>query len=769
MSQKWLVIFLLWLGFGLLTFSIQRNDLTNDAPAQITSGYAYLSAGRTSFWLLEEHRTPPLINIIESGLVYLSEPDIQVETVAGWQASFPLYFQSFMKQLSLPLAQVQLLSRIPIILLTLLLGAIVFALGKTLWNWQAGLFALMLFCFDPNVLAHGGLATTDMGSVLMGVVAFWGAWHFRQKPTWRLAGITGGGVGLALLAKQTGVLWMGVIGLILAGDILWLVKKNGYQKGRVLLMQTAVVFGVGLFILWVGYAFSWGPLLNLPFSVPAPEYWQGLIDQTTSTNSRFVFALGYRQYGGWWWYFPVAFLLKNPLPFIILFLLGLVMLFGDKKAHFLLYLFPVVYVATAVRSGLNIGYRHLLPIHPFLHLLIGRTISVWLEKPSFRLGRQALMVGLGLWCVVGTLSAWPNEIGYFNELVGGEKNAYRYLIDSNLDWGQVSVEPLLEKYPTSQRELPDTPYNPPAGLYIVSASGLQGLTPNNPFGYEWFRHILPTEVWQGTWLLYKVPRTDLGWLAQCAVPVVPLSDELISQNLGGLALRRVHFDCSQSWLYPGGLEEAGLYALDHDLYDAPRFDWRTLTAVDPVPHTPFIARHLAAARLSFDKSFKDDSPAFVLSEILSQKLDLPPNESIYVVPEAVSPAHVAPETKTESVLEVGKGLAFLGIQSYQKGDVLEVESWWRYEQEEALTRPFAIMAHLVDEDGRLLAVADGLGVPLSVLQEGDIFVQKHEFPASGGPFWFQTTIYWSDSLERWPILDDNQNILLMPVVIANGR
>ena len=43
---------------------------------------------------------------------------------------------------------------------------------------------------------------------------------------------------------------------------------------------------------------------------------------------------------------------------------------------------------------------------------------------------------LGLWYIVGTLGVFPNYLTYFNEFIGGPKNGYQYLVDSNLDWGQ---------------------------------------------------------------------------------------------------------------------------------------------------------------------------------------------------------------------------------------------------------------------------------------------------------------------------------------------
>ena len=41
-----------------------------------------------------------------------------------------------------------------------------------------------------------------------------------------------------------------------------------------------------------------------------------------------------------------------------------------------------------------------------------------------------------IWLVLGTFTIWPNFLCYFNEIAGGPDNGWRYLRDSNIDWGQ---------------------------------------------------------------------------------------------------------------------------------------------------------------------------------------------------------------------------------------------------------------------------------------------------------------------------------------------
>jgi hypothetical protein len=140
---------------------------------------------------------------------------------------------------------------------------------------------------------------------------------------------------------------------------------------------------------------------------------------------------------GWWYYFPVAFVLKTPLAAILLALAGLLALVTarvrvrDRVLLGGLVVFVLVYGASALLGHLNIGERHLLPIYPALFCL-GGAAAAWCTR---RAGR-VLVCGALLWLVAANAYIYPQYLAYFNELVGGPRNGSRYLADSNIDWGQ---------------------------------------------------------------------------------------------------------------------------------------------------------------------------------------------------------------------------------------------------------------------------------------------------------------------------------------------
>jgi hypothetical protein len=157
---------------------------------------------------------------------------------------------------------------------------------------------------------------------------------------------------------------------------------------------------------------------------------------------------------GWRSYFPIVYLIKIPLAFHILTLIAVLYalwlikkpFWKDTKKRVMNWLklhFPEfsmltfigLYWLVTIAGNLNIGVRHLLPVFPFTILLVSALTVSWLKKPYLKVKYFALMI-LILWQAVSVVSIYPHFIAYFNELVGGPSNGYKYVADSNLDWGQ---------------------------------------------------------------------------------------------------------------------------------------------------------------------------------------------------------------------------------------------------------------------------------------------------------------------------------------------
>jgi hypothetical protein len=359
---------------------------------------------------------------------------------------------------------------------------------------------------------------------------------------------------------------------------------------------------------------------------------------------------------------------------------------------------------------------------------------------------------LGIWYAAASVGIYPYEIAYFNELFGGPEGGYRYLADSNLDWGQATYVKMdyARANPDVRVDPPASQFRPEPGQYIVGASPLNGLGVADPYAYEWFRHWEPEAVIDYSLLVYEVPPLEVAWVAQCDRPRTPLSETAISEGLGRRP-RIAEFDCTRTWVYPGGRAEAGIYALHHDLVDV-----RVRCLPNHMPCAlllgdSFAARHLAGARVSFEKEFGNRGVPFVLYEMPAAALE---RVGVACVVRAdVPPAVVSASSCRVTPLAMRGPLVYLDAAAYRDGKALDVETWWQV-RDGPIARPFSVMGHLLSADGQVVDRSDGLGISPLALVAGDVLVQRHRFAAPPeGEMWLRTGIYWSDTMERWAMSD----------------
>jgi hypothetical protein len=165
-----------------------------------------------------------------------------------------------------------------------------------------------------------------------------------------------------------------------------------------------------------------------------PEaYVSGFLFAFKHAEARPTFVAGRLLDRGVWYYFPLTFLVKTPIPLLVL--VAVALLVGRRGASWrtqaFVWLPVLVYLALTLVRNITIGHRHLLPIYPFLFVAAGRCASL--------VSGRTLKVALGLllaWYASGAARIHPHYLAYFNEAAGGPANGYRLLVDSNLDWGQ---------------------------------------------------------------------------------------------------------------------------------------------------------------------------------------------------------------------------------------------------------------------------------------------------------------------------------------------
>jgi 4-amino-4-deoxy-L-arabinose transferase-like glycosyltransferase len=765
---------LLWLFFSQAVLSIPHLSLTADEPVHMAQGYVYWTRGDFRFaWAVAQ---PPLPDAL-AGIGLLLQPGPAVEELDGWTGGDHSRFVVAFLRWYGPgpaLEAATFVARYPIILVALIGAAVVYRWARERYGRRAGWVALFLFTFDPNVLAHSGLATTDVLLMVWGFVGVYAATRWAATRSWKWGFLSGIALGLALASKTSGFFPVGIVGLL---GITWALEDFRRQKSIGVWLRwaarLAAVVGIAVLTLWAFYGFEIRPY---PFATHW-LLWQMLRKHAAEGHAAFL--MGQVGHHGWWYYYPVAFLLKTPLPTLILGGIALMVLLRSPRKGWQdrdLWLYPLLYGLTTLFSTIAIGYRYLLPALPFFFILAGRLGTSPTPQAAARVTPQAearatypllptpyslLRIASLAWLALGTLRIAPNYLAYFNELAGGPYGGHRYLVDSNLDWGQSFKAlrdwfrgqenarvpmPYVSFYTYASPELyyifynpiPPAPYTPPTlpsrfdpapGLYVIGATTLQGVMLNDPDTYDWFRHREPVARPGIALFVYRVLPRDSPptWLAQCTVPVAPLTPEAAADGFGRDDLRMAYFDCTAGWLYPTGGREPGWYAFFRD----------TVLGSDD-----FLRRYLLSARLSYEQRRTGILPPFAIYE---------------------QPARILrPRFSADRGIQIGKmtllGYEALGPFPYRPGQTVEIETWWRVEEVPA--RPLSIMMHLVAPGGNPVIVSDGLAVPVDQWRPGDIIVQRHRLPiptdAPTGEYQPFTGVYWLDTMERWPVEIDGK-------------
>ena len=332
--------------------------------------------------------------------------------------------------------------RIALLPFALLLGILVAVWSRELYGDRGALLSLTLFCFCPNILAHAALITPDVTFSCFTVFSAYRLWRLATTPgRWHLLWC-GLALGLMLLSKYTAFL---LVAALFITDLAYrlVTRRIDWRSFRSLgrgIRHWPVILGLGFLLVWLGYGFQIGQLV-LPSGarilMPAAPFFQGAIYQyQQSRQPQLCFLMGMYSTNGWWYYYLIACLIKIPVGILLLVAgLGLARRrLGFRFRSDELYLvvpFLLVFVYFSCFNRIQIGFRYLLPVYPLLFVLIGKYGGV-----LHRTVARVAVGGLALWVVAGSLWIWPDYLAYFNELIGGPRQGYHWLGDSNLDWGQ---------------------------------------------------------------------------------------------------------------------------------------------------------------------------------------------------------------------------------------------------------------------------------------------------------------------------------------------
>ena len=466
-SGRWLPAILLLIHAALLAWGAWRHTPTPDEIASIPAGIKHWKYEQFDLYRVN----PPLIRMVATLPLLPADPQIDLSRAndrPGKRVEYAMGAE-FIRQHRDRAFWLFTLARWACVPFSLVGGLVCYLWARELYGRLAGCLALTLWCFAPNILAHGQLITTDVGATALGVAAFYCFWRWLKGPNWRQTVATGLVLGLAELTKSTWVV------LFLFWPLLWLTWLLSYsgklQRGLFVdqAVKLLVILVVALGLLNLGYgcegsfrrldsyrftsallsgsevrygnrfADSW--VGSLPVPLPA-NYLQGIDRQKADLEPgrwKSYLRLQWRD-RGWWYYYLYGLAVKVPLGTWMLVLLAGAVRFTGRRGHRpwrdeLLLLLPLVVMLVFVSSqtGFSQHLRYALPILPFAFMLISQVAGT----VALRRRVIAVLAGLALtWSVTSSLWIYPHVLSYFSELVGGPRQGHAHLLHSNIDWGQ---------------------------------------------------------------------------------------------------------------------------------------------------------------------------------------------------------------------------------------------------------------------------------------------------------------------------------------------
>jgi len=295
-------------------------------------------------------------------------------------------------------------------------------------------------------------------------------------------------------------------------------------------------------MIWAAYGFETAPLSSLigelpqgtagllpprllTLPLPAPSFMRGVLFQMRhAAEGHPAFLMGRYSATGWWYYFPVAFLIKTPVAILVLLVLSLALFKrarADRGSECFVIVPPVLFFIACVLGKIDIGLRYLLPIYPFLFVFISRLAMPALGHRKLLTPVVCLLLG---WYLVSSLSIYPHYLAYFNKLIGGPSQGYRYLVDSNLDWGQDvkglkkylrerGIEKIgecgfypevLDYYGINHAPLPANSEGV-SGYVAISAMDLQCVRRDDTHAFDWLKKRRPVAQVGYSIFVYEMP------------------------------------------------------------------------------------------------------------------------------------------------------------------------------------------------------------------------------------------------------------------------
>jgi hypothetical protein len=367
--------------------------------------------------------------------------------------------------------------------------------------------ASALWCVSPDVMAWSTTICPDSAAAAIGVMSVWMFRRWLEAGDSTTAAIAGVAFGMAVLTKTSWMIlillypllamahqhcrtWKSAGQLSLIGVVALYVINSGYGFDRSLQKLgdfqffTKTLAGPNVdgtlrqrIPAQAGNRFAGTWVGEIPVPLPA-SFVEGLdLQKYDFEEGKWSYLRGEHKFGGWWYWYIYALLVKTPVGTIGLFFIACgwavwrvewrslarssLQWFGQlcgwtrradalplaevtaervEKAgpvlhENLILLAPAVclFVLVSSQTGFSRYLRYVLPCYPFVFIWMSQ---IFPEKAGLPAWLRKVCWGLLAWSVISSLSVFPHSMSYFNELAGGPENGPAHLIDASIDWGQ---------------------------------------------------------------------------------------------------------------------------------------------------------------------------------------------------------------------------------------------------------------------------------------------------------------------------------------------
>jgi len=399
---------------------------SSDEVTHLPAGYTYLVTG--DLRLNPQH--PPLVKLLCAVPLLAIRPPLDLDDPA-WTADPPREWEFGERFLYRDDPdRLLFLGRLPVAALALLLAWTVSRWAAELFGRRAGIAALVLAAFSPTLIAHARFVTMDVAVACFSTAFLHRLWRLSRTGRTADGAAASVALGLALSSKFSALVLVPALAVLAP----LAVAPGGTPRRRALrgLALAAGILAGAAAVVWAAYLFPTDPSF----------YLDGIRRVNADHDpDRAYYLFGSFRVGGWWWYFPAAFLVKTPVPTLLL--LGATALprvrravpFPDRVSAAFVAVPALSWTVATCALADDLGVRYLLPVYPLAFLLAARAAAAAWRPPSPRIARVALAV-LAAGYVGSAAWTFPDQLAYFNAASGGTARGWRLLDDSNLDWGQ---------------------------------------------------------------------------------------------------------------------------------------------------------------------------------------------------------------------------------------------------------------------------------------------------------------------------------------------